>query len=180
MATILKSPVRFCAKVTKGFQRGSKDLGWPTANLENTAAVAAQLETLDTGIYCGWCAIGQPADGSAVYKAAISVGHNPTYKGEDATKHKMIEPYLLHEFPEDFYDQDIRVVVCGYIRPEADFSGEADFMKALKAAIGSDVDITAQVMDTPEYVALAKDAFLFTATPESFAASLEGSVEGKL
>ena len=45
---------------------------------------------------------------------------------------------------------------------------------------GSDVDITAQVMDTPEYVALAKDAFLFTATPESFAASLEGSVEGKL
>eukprot|EP00729_Bicosta_minor_P024377 gene24377-6016_t len=48
MATILKSPVRFCAKVTKGFQRGSKDLGWPTANLENTAAVAAQLETLDT------------------------------------------------------------------------------------------------------------------------------------
>ena len=28
MATLLKSPVHFCAKVTKGFQRGSKQLGW--------------------------------------------------------------------------------------------------------------------------------------------------------
>ena len=55
------------------------------------------------------------------------------------------------------------------IRPEADFSGEADFMTALKAAIGSDVDITAEMMDKPEYVEMGKDSFLFAATPASFA-----------
>ena len=52
-------------------------------------------------------------------------------------------------------------------------------MTALKEAIGSDVAITAKMMDTPEYKVLEKDAFLFTATPESFAASVKG-VEGKL
>ena len=158
MATLLKSPVHFCAKVTKGFQRGSKQLGWyvsvsavciappgaalslpeyikvcicvvrvglndghvhmplhprldtcthapipaphcaanirPTANLENTTAVVAQLETMETGIYCGWCAIGEPTEGSSIYKAAVSVGYNPTFKGEAATKQKMIEPHV--------------------------------------------------------------------------------------
>jgi riboflavin kinase len=52
-----------------------------------------------------------------VYKAAVSVGYNPTFKGAAATKHKMIEPYLLHEFPEDFYGADIRLIVCGYAPP---------------------------------------------------------------
>lgn len=29
----------------------------------------------------------------------------------------MIEPYLLHEFEEDFYGQTLRLLVTGYIRP---------------------------------------------------------------
>ena len=66
----------------------------PTANLENTTAVVAQLETMETGIYCGWCAIGEPTEGSSIYKAAVSVGYNPTFKGEAATKQKMIEPHV--------------------------------------------------------------------------------------
>ena len=39
-----------------------------------------------------------------------------TYTGDEAVKHKMIEPYLLHEFDEDFYGEPLRMVVCGYIR----------------------------------------------------------------
>eukprot|EP00941_MAST-03F_sp_MAST-3F-sp1_P002923 g2923.t1 len=169
-------PVRFCAMVVKGFNRGSKELGWPTANLENTAAVAKTLQTMDTGIYCGWCTVGPPSKNLTVYKAAISVGHNPTFKGKDATPHMMIEPYILHDFPEDFYNEMIRLVVVGYIRPEADFSKEPDFMAALKAAIANDVKVTDEEMNSECFGAFEHDEFLFTATPENYANSVESKM----
>lgn len=28
------------------------------------------------------------------------------------------EPWLLHEFEDDFYEEELRLVVVGYIRPE--------------------------------------------------------------
>lgn len=30
----------------------------------------------------------------------------------------MQEPWLLHDFAEDFYGEDLRLVIVGYIRPE--------------------------------------------------------------
>ncbi len=33
-----------------------------------------------------------------------------------------MEPWLLHTFSEDFYGAELRLVVAGYIRPEADFT----------------------------------------------------------
>lgn len=44
-------------------------------------------------------------------------GFNPVYKNTEKT----CEPWILHEFSEDFYGQQIRLLVCAYIRPEADF-----------------------------------------------------------
>ena len=32
------------------------------------------------------------------------------------------EAHLIHEFPEDFYGEELRAVVMGYLRPELDFS----------------------------------------------------------
>ena len=34
----------------------------------------------------------------------------------------MQEPWLLHEFDEDFYGEELRLVIVGYIRPEVSFS----------------------------------------------------------
>ncbi len=31
------------------------------------------------------------------------------------------EPWLLHEFSEDFYGEELRLIVVGYIRPEVSF-----------------------------------------------------------
>lgn len=31
------------------------------------------------------------------------------------------EVHILHEFPSDFYDQNMRVLVMGYIRPEKNY-----------------------------------------------------------
>lgn len=33
-----------------------------------------------------------------------------------------MEPWLLHDFPADFYGEELRLVVNAYIRPEATFT----------------------------------------------------------
>jgi hypothetical protein len=50
----LETPLQFAATVVTGFKRGSKELGWPTANLENTPTVQAAIEQATLGVYCGW------------------------------------------------------------------------------------------------------------------------------
>jgi hypothetical protein len=37
---------------------------------------------------------------------------------DTATELHSQEPWLLHEFEDDFYDEELRLVVVGYIRPE--------------------------------------------------------------
>jgi FAD synthase len=59
---------------------------------------------------------------SALYKYAhifiyICIGWNPFYKNEKKT----IEAHILHKFKDDFYGSNIKLVLYGYLRPEADF-----------------------------------------------------------
>lgn len=64
--------------------------------------------------------MGAAAADAPVYKAAVSIGWNPTYTGEQAVRHKMIEPYILHEFAEDFYGEPLRYVwlrSCSFLGP---------------------------------------------------------------
>ncbi len=63
----------------------------------------------------------------------MSVGWNPYYKN----KEKTMEAHLLHKFDSDFYDEELRLVVVGYLRPEADFTG----VDALVAAIHEDIRV---------------------------------------
>merc|ERR1711998_106659 len=130
----LEMPLRFASLVVRGFQRGSKELGWPTANLENTPIVQATIETAELGVYCGWATVGATSPDAVLYKAAISIGWDPTFSGEHAVKAKVIEPYLLHKFDQDFYGEPIRLLITGYIRPEKKFEG-ASWLEDLKAAI---------------------------------------------
>jgi len=56
----LEQPLLFAANVVTGFQRGSKELGWPTANLDNTPSVQAAIEAATLGVYCGWATCAAP------------------------------------------------------------------------------------------------------------------------
>lgn len=73
-------PLRMISNVVRGFQRGSTDLGIPTANLDRESGKFAggSFDDLPTGIYWGFCRIGVGED-SCVYKTACSIGYNPTY-----------------------------------------------------------------------------------------------------
>jgi riboflavin kinase len=77
---------------------------------------------------------------------------NPFYKNEKKT----VEPHLLHTFTNDFYDEELRLVVCGYLRPEKNYSS----LDALIKAIHDDIATAKAALDTPEYAAHAQDPAL--------------------
>ena len=52
-----------------------------------------------------------------MHKMVMSIGWNPYYKNEK----KSMETHILHEFESDFYGSWLRVIVCGYRRPEKNY-----------------------------------------------------------
>ena len=129
-------------KVVHGFGRGSKTLGFPTANLESQDA-RSFANTYPTGIYAGWARVMDSVD-SAVYPAAISVGWNPTFKD---VKEKVFECHILHEYEADFYDKELAVGVCAYIRDELAFTT----LEALIAAITNDCKVAREILASDKH-----------------------------
>ncbi|XP_068661909.1 bifunctional riboflavin kinase/FMN phosphatase isoform X2 [Aristolochia californica] len=133
--------------VVKGFGRGSKELGIPTANL-SVEAFPDLLAEQACGVYFGWAGLST----RGIYKMVMSVGWNPYYNNVQKT----IEPWLLHEFEEDFYGEDLRLVIVGYIRPEANFPT----LESLIARIHQDRKIAEKALDLPEYANYKEDSYL--------------------
>jgi riboflavin kinase len=73
-------PLRFNGPVIKGFGRGSKELGIPTANIPVEGLAVAGQKDLESGIYFGWAGI--DFQGDCVYPMVMSIGWNPFYKNE--------------------------------------------------------------------------------------------------
>jgi len=86
-------PYRLYGPVVSGFKRGSKLLGFPTANL-SPESFGSTMKSAPRGVYAGWAQIN---DGP-VLKTAISLGYNPTFNNQQET----VEAYILHQFPHDF------------------------------------------------------------------------------
>ncbi|GJM84733.1 hypothetical protein PR202_ga00433 [Eleusine coracana subsp. coracana] len=95
--------------VIKGFGRGSKILGIPTANLpaESFSDLASEHTS---GVYFGWAGL----SARGIYKMVMSIGWNPYFDNTEKT----VEPWLLNDFGEFFYGEELRLAIVGYIRPE--------------------------------------------------------------
>ncbi|KAG6547509.1 hypothetical protein Mapa_010957 [Marchantia paleacea] len=133
--------------VIKGYGRGSKVLGIPTANLP-TATFSSQLAEHVCGIYLGWAGLAN----RGIYKMVMSVGWNPYFDNAEKT----VEPWLLHEFPDDFYGEELRLIVVGYIRPEANFPS----LEALIERIHEDGRIAKRALDMNPYRDFENDPYL--------------------
>ena len=72
--------------------------------LSDMLRVQAVLAETVTGIYCGWASIGESPE---IYQMVMSIGWNPFYKNTEKTA----EPWLLHDFAEDFYGKELRLAV---------------------------------------------------------------------
>ncbi|XP_023857169.1 riboflavin kinase [Salvelinus fontinalis] len=137
-------------EVVRGFGRGSKELGIPTANFPDSV-VEHLPGDISTGIYYGWACVGS----GDIHKMVMSIGWNPYYKN---TK-KSMETHVIHTFKEDFYGQILSVVMVGYIRPERSY----DSLDALIAAINNDIEEAKRNLELPEHLKLKEDNF-FRAT----------------
>ncbi|KAI2552913.1 riboflavin kinase, partial [Homo sapiens] len=103
----------------RGFGRGSKQLGIPTANFPEQVVDNLPAD-ISTGIYYGWASVGS----GDVHKMVVSIGWNPYYKN---TK-KSMETHIMHTFKEDFYGEILNVAIVGYLRPEKNFDSLAGWL----------------------------------------------------
>ncbi|KAF9978929.1 riboflavin kinase [Actinomortierella ambigua] len=134
------------------------------ANLPEDA-IAEQEKHMDTGIYYGWAQVVVNCSGSChggdessltkadeiftVYPMVMSLGWNPFYKNEK----KSAEVHIMHKFDNDFYGDELRVVVLGYIRPELDYTT----LEALIQDINIDIEVAHNSLARPEYAAFQND-----------------------
>jgi riboflavin kinase/FMN adenylyltransferase len=126
-ATLLGRRFDIDGEVIKGAARGAA-LGYPTANLDVDSALASPAR----GVYAG------RAFASGEWQsAAINVGVNPTFGGDEASTPIQIEAYLL-DFDGDLYGTQLRVEFWRRLRDEVRF----DSVDQLVAQIGEDVEAT--------------------------------------
>ncbi|XVE87937.1 hypothetical protein DITRI_Ditri19aG0028600 [Diplodiscus trichospermus] len=145
--TLPIDPWYISGPVIKGFGRGSKVLGIPTANL-STEGHSSLLSEHPSGVYFGWARLST----RGFYKMVMSIGWNPYFNNAEKT----IEPWLLHEFNEDFYGEELRLVIVGYIRPEVNFPS----LESLIAKIHEDRRIAEKALDLPSYLKHKDDQYL--------------------
>lgn len=160
----LKEPLYIKDRVVKGFGRGSKELGCPTANVDNINHL-----TIPTGIYCGLAQLvinnssqiqEEPGNNDAYTKTlqslpfitpvigmVCSFGYNPQYGNKDKT----LEVHLLDRFEFNFYGSELRVLICKKMRDEEKY----DSLDSLKAAIANDITLARRL--TPSFSDLVND-----------------------
>lgn len=114
--------------VVHGDHRG-RDLGYPTANLhvEGTPVIPAD------GVYAG-----RLQAGDEVMPAAISIGTNPQFEGQD----RRIEAYAIDRVGLDLYGLPVVVSFAEHLRAQGVF----DSLEAFIAQMGRDVDRARQFL----------------------------------
>lgn len=105
------------------------------ANL-STEGYSDLLSEYPAGVYFGWAGL----SARGVFKMVMSIGWNPYFNNKEKAIVSALlytssynylpmnfhiiyaflfqEPWLLHDFNEDFYGEELRLVIVGYIRPE--------------------------------------------------------------
>lgn len=136
--------------VVKGFGRGSKQLGIPTANVD-ALSVSTYIPAGVTGIYLGWASVPEFSD--TVHKMCCSIGYNPMFENTE----KSCEPWILHDFGDaNFVGQPIKLLICGFIRPE---SSDFESLDALIQRIHLDADVSRNALDHPSLLQYKSDPF---------------------
>ncbi|KAF2074238.1 hypothetical protein CYY_004448 [Polysphondylium violaceum] len=133
-------PLFLKGTIIKGFGRGSKELGIPTANLP-VEEYEDILKDIPVGVYYGWANV-EGLNNNQVYSMAMSIGWNPFYKN---TK-KTVEVHLIQKFDQDFYGSQLNAIVLGFIRPMCDFKSLDELIKA----INDDIEYAQTCLSTTE------------------------------
>jgi riboflavin kinase/FMN adenylyltransferase len=130
---ILGRPPSAAGVVVHGDERG-RTLGVPTANVD----VEAGTIFPGRGVYAARVLVDD-----CWYRAAVNIGHNPTFRRKDVeTTHVTVEAFLL-DFAGDIYEHQIRVDFLHKIRDERRF----DDVDALVAQMRRDIAAAGKLDD---------------------------------
>ena len=145
--TIPLEKIELSGRVVNGYKRGSKELGVPTANLEMCPDNIKKIENLLPGVYSGTVQFITAESNSEELaekygegfmekklRTALSIGWNPSYDNSQRT----IESYILDEFENDFYGEELKIEITNYIRAESNYSS----LDHLIMAIHNDIETT--------------------------------------
>eukprot|EP01120_Amphizonella_sp_Union-15-10_P012122 TRINITY_DN5337_c0_g1_i1.p1 TRINITY_DN5337_c0_g1~~TRINITY_DN5337_c0_g1_i1.p1 ORF type:complete len:147 (+),score=36.28 TRINITY_DN5337_c0_g1_i1:88-528(+) len=135
---------KFSGTVVKGFGRGGKQLGCPTANLDRASV---ENLTISQGVYYGLAKVNSDAPEPMV----MSVGWNPQFDNQE----KSVEVHILKDYPDDFYGATLKVIVLGFIRGMEKF----DNLDALIRAIENDKSVAKKNLGDLNLEILSKDVF---------------------
>lgn len=128
VAKCLGRPYALRGTVTAGQQRG-RGIGFPTANLATGQLLPGP------GVYAG-----RARTAAGTFRAAISIGTNPTFRGTATT----VEAYLL-DFDGDLYGQSLELEFHRWIREMLPFGG----VPQLVTQMNRDVALTRQTIALP-------------------------------
>mmetsp|Transcript_21084 Transcript_21084/g.29768 ORF Transcript_21084/g.29768 Transcript_21084/m.29768 type:complete len:257 (-) Transcript_21084:41-811(-) len=166
--TILQRIIRLRGAVDKGYGRGGKKLGFPTANLPASLFQDA-LKDVPTGVYFGWAVVedetGTIEGRNEEQRAVVNVGYSPTFEGEE-NKEKIVEAFLMMEEGEeldDFYGENMRLALSGFLRPEQKFPSFPDLIEAINNDV---VNAKAALMMQP-FAGLRLDPFIIEPCPNA-------------
>ncbi|KAG8169970.1 hypothetical protein KVR01_000715 [Diaporthe batatas] len=164
-------PLQMEGKVIKGFGRGSKELGIPTANLPVDATVTPWISDARSGVYFGWAALQlgkdhpnyRPSDSSSssagegkdkgdysIFPMVMSIGYNPFYNNTV----RSAEVHVLDKFAADFYGVDMRLLITGYIRDEKNYEG----LEALIEDINTDCEVARRSLERDAWKPVGQQA----------------------
>ncbi|KAI1609822.1 riboflavin kinase [Exophiala viscosa] len=149
-------PIRLQGPVIRGFGRGSKELGIPTANIPPEGL--SSYPDLASGVYYGWVGLSfthspdTSSSATEIYPAVLSIGYNPFYKNDT----RSVEIHVLHQFTHDFYGAALNLLMLGFIRPEYDYVS----LDALVEDIRMDCDVAKRSLERPSYEKFKSEKWL--------------------
>jgi riboflavin kinase/FMN adenylyltransferase len=134
----LGRPHRVEGAVVPGQRRG-RALGFPTANLETFPYTAIPAD----GVYAGWLSTlgereGQEYEGER-WPAAVSVGTNPTFDGQD----RVVEAHALDRDDLELYGLHVGVDFAARLRGMERFGSAADLVEQMRRDVDQARAITA-------------------------------------
>jgi riboflavin kinase/FMN adenylyltransferase len=132
-AEALGRPHRVEGVVVRGHQRG-RALGFPTANLETLPHTAIPSD----GVYAGWLVCDSDQYPDARWPAAISIGTNPTFEGQERT----VEAHALDRDDLDLYGEHVAVEFVARIRDTLKFDSIDALIEEMHRDVGRSREIT--------------------------------------
>ncbi len=127
-AKLLGRPYQIRGVVQVGKQRGSKEIGFPTANLSiDEEDLVPKIGVYVTQVICeGKC-----------YGGVLNIGYNPTFGDE-----KLVAETHIFDFDRNIYGKPIKINLLKFLRAEKKFASVAE----LAAQISRDVARAKQVL----------------------------------